>query len=148
MIGPTAVDHRGFNEVDGRSLVERAAATFVPDLRRHRASRTMKSGLEFFATLGSSKTKRAQPFERTAESYAVCCGLIRAASRNSRLGPPALENNNANGDVTNNGVAEGNTAVGSQALLFNTAGALNTAVGVAALASNVGGKHRYRNSRP
>ena len=139
MIGPTAVDHRGFNEVDGRSLVERAAATFVPDLRRHRASRTMKSGLEFFATLGSSKTKRAQPFERTAESYAVCCGLIRAASRISRLGPPALENNNANGDVTNNGVAEGNTAVGSQALLFNTDGALNTAVGVAALVSNVGG---------
>ena len=32
------VDHRGFikvDEVDGRSPVERAAATFVPDLRRH-----------------------------------------------------------------------------------------------------------------
>jgi len=33
MITPAAVDHRGFikvDEVDGRSPVERAAATFVP----------------------------------------------------------------------------------------------------------------------
>jgi len=33
-----AIDYRGFikvDEVDGRSPVERAAATFVPDLRRH-----------------------------------------------------------------------------------------------------------------
>jgi hypothetical protein len=38
MITPVAVDYRDFikvDEVDGRSLVERAAATFVPDLRRH-----------------------------------------------------------------------------------------------------------------
>ena len=60
MITLAAVDHRGFikvDEVDGRSPVERAAATFVPDLRRHCASRTMKSDVEFFAALGSSKTK-------------------------------------------------------------------------------------------
>ena len=38
MIVAAAVDHRGFikvDEVDGRSPVERAAATFVPDPRRH-----------------------------------------------------------------------------------------------------------------
>ena len=60
IIALTAVDHRGFikvDEVDGRSPVERAAATFVPDLRRHCASRAMKSGVEFFAALGSSKTQ-------------------------------------------------------------------------------------------
>ena len=37
MIVAAAVDHRGFikvDEVDGRSPVERAAATFVPDPRR------------------------------------------------------------------------------------------------------------------
>jgi len=46
MIAPAAVDCRGFikvDEVDGRSPVERAAATFVPDLRRHSARRTMKN---------------------------------------------------------------------------------------------------------
>ena len=50
-----AADYRGFikvDEVDGRSPVERAAATFVPDLRRHCARRTMDSGAEFFAALG------------------------------------------------------------------------------------------------
>jgi hypothetical protein len=43
------VDYRGFNEVDSRSLVERAAAAIVPDLRRHCAGRTMKSAVQFFA---------------------------------------------------------------------------------------------------
>jgi hypothetical protein len=36
MIVPAVIDHRGFikvDEVDGRSPVERAAATFVPDPR-------------------------------------------------------------------------------------------------------------------
>jgi len=41
------------DEVDGRSPVERAAATFVPDLRRHCARRTMKSGIAFSAALRS-----------------------------------------------------------------------------------------------
>ena len=60
MIALAAVDHCGFikvDEVDGRSPVERAAATLAPDLRRHCASRPMKSGVEFFAALGSSKTR-------------------------------------------------------------------------------------------
>jgi len=51
-----AIDYRGFikvDEVDGRSPVERAAATFVPDLRRHCARRTMKSGIAFSAALRS-----------------------------------------------------------------------------------------------
>jgi len=34
MIAGAAVGYRGLIEVDGRSPVERAAATFVPDLRR------------------------------------------------------------------------------------------------------------------
>jgi len=45
MITAAAVDHRGFikvDEVDGRSPVERAAATSVPrPPRRHHARRTM-----------------------------------------------------------------------------------------------------------
>jgi len=45
-----AIDYRGFikvDEVDGRSPVERAAAAFVPDLRRHCAGRMTKSAAEF-----------------------------------------------------------------------------------------------------
>ena len=51
-----AADYRGFikvDEVDGRSPVERAAATFVPDLRGHCAGRKTKSAAEFFAALRS-----------------------------------------------------------------------------------------------
>jgi hypothetical protein len=61
MIACAAVDYRGcieVDEVDGRSPVERAAAAFVPDLRRHCAGRTTKSAVEFFAAVGSFKIKR------------------------------------------------------------------------------------------
>jgi transcription initiation factor TFIIIB Brf1 subunit/transcription initiation factor TFIIB len=57
-----AVDYRGcieVDEVDGRSPVERAAAAFVPDLRRHCAGRTTKSAVDFFAAVGSFEIKRA-----------------------------------------------------------------------------------------
>ena len=56
-----AVDYCGFikvDEVDGRSPVERAAATFVPDLRRHCAVQMTKSAVEFFAAVRSFKIKQ------------------------------------------------------------------------------------------
>jgi hypothetical protein len=72
MIVPAAVDHRSFikvDEVDGRSPVERAAAAFVPGLRRHCARRTVKSAVEFFAAPSSSKIKRRnRNFHRK-----ICC---------------------------------------------------------------------------
>ena len=58
MIGTTAVHCRSPALIDGvdcRSPVERAAATFVPDLRRHYTGRTTLSAAEFFAALGSFK---------------------------------------------------------------------------------------------
>jgi len=45
------------DEVDGRSPVERAAATFVPEPRRHCARAENKSTVEFFAAVGSFKIK-------------------------------------------------------------------------------------------
>ena len=48
--GAAAVHYRGFikvDEVDSRSPVERAAATFVPDLRGHCAGHKTKSAAEF-----------------------------------------------------------------------------------------------------
>jgi hypothetical protein len=78
-----AIDYRGFikvDEVDGRSPVERAAATFVPDLRRHCARRTMQSGAEFFAALGSIKIKQSnRTFHRKVSVFELHMGIDSVA---------------------------------------------------------------------
>ena len=54
----TVVDYRSFikvDEVDGRSPVERAAATFVPDPRRHCVRRITKCAVQLFAAVESFK---------------------------------------------------------------------------------------------